>query len=478
MNQVEKTKPISIFNEELKHIDLNKTMRDIASLSGVLNDLHTQQIYQSPSEVLRFLRIVQLLNEEALGLAYSIADEESLYYRYLHRFNYDEEPPSIERVSQIVNTLAKHSWISKQSKQVKVLDRGKRMIDSLIRLANESLAYHMQDDLTRALFQACRDAELSKAYDDQGISGGNNIASMIQNIEEATEQIELRQLEFLADKNALPELKKIHALMMELDEKMNSRLQRIQSVEGSSNLSRLIERGIAALSKGTRLSLGTLNKYKRFIMMKNTPLTANISPEKVRQFIINMYDPPIDSTIPNAHDLLSFMEQQIYEDEAMDGLWIPIKFTSPISKLDIEESVDYLENYESQVNFEEIDEEMITYTEELIEEENIHDAFTNASWQMTKAIIDTEHVENYLQIQKEAEIEQLIVELGSSNWGDSIRTMLTVSALVGNRDIDEEEKIDVQSFEKEWEWIDDDDRKYIVRQRTTKFKPVNGDAKS
>ena len=61
-----------------------------------------------------------------------------------------------------------------------MMDVGKRMIDVLIRLANDSLAYYMQDEITRSLYQANRDADLSEAYDDKGVSGGNKLASMIK----------------------------------------------------------------------------------------------------------------------------------------------------------------------------------------------------------------------------------------------------------------------------------------------------------
>ncbi|MFP3416307.1 hypothetical protein SB773_33230, partial [Bacillus sp. SIMBA_074] len=84
------------------------------------------------------------------------------------------------------------------SRQLKLRDVGKRMMDALIRLANDSLAYYMHDDIGRSLFQARRDAELSEAYDDHGISGGNKIASMIRNVENAIQLMKERELEMLA----------------------------------------------------------------------------------------------------------------------------------------------------------------------------------------------------------------------------------------------------------------------------------------
>lgn len=473
LESLKNMKSISIFNENIERGEFHKTMRDIASLSGVLNELSGKQMYQSPLEIIQFLRLLELLKLQAVGLAEAIDGEEMLLSRYCEYYQ-EGVAPSNERVKQIINTLSKHSWISKESTQLKLLDRGKRMIDSLIRLANDSLAYHMQDDISRLLFQAKRDTEISEAYDSQGVSGDHTLASMIQNLEDATDQIESRQLEFLADKNALPQLEKIHFLMMELDKKLSERLLE----EEVLNQSPLISRGKSSIKKGTALSSSLLNKYNRFTLMKDTPLTGNISLEKVRQFIIAMYEPPNDSNIPNAHEILSFMEQGLYEDEVIDGIWLPIKFTAPISHLDIEDSIDYLENYEPQILDEDIKQSEILFEELLINQDEIDEAFQEASWQMTKAMISTDNVEQYLENNEEAEVEQLIIESASPGWGDSIRTMLALSALVGNHKITEESKKAVQTYDKEWEWINDDDRKFTIKQYNPESKSVNDVAKS
>lgn len=58
-----------------------------------------------------------------------------------------------KKVEQIINVLVKNNWISKQTRKIKLRDVGKRMMDALIRLANDSLAYYMNDDIGRSLFQ-------------------------------------------------------------------------------------------------------------------------------------------------------------------------------------------------------------------------------------------------------------------------------------------------------------------------------------
>ncbi|MFB7156007.1 hypothetical protein [Lysinibacillus sp. NPDC056232] len=464
-----KRAPISIFNVESNTAELKTSMRDIASLAGVLNELGSQQIYESPLEILRFLNTIQLLYEESLGLADVIEDTEVLYYRYRNTY-IDDEPPTIKQLDHLIYILARNSWLTKQTRQIKLLDRGKRMMDALIRLANDSLAYYLQDDIGRSLFQARRDAELSAAYDDNGISGGNKIASMIHNVEDAIQKLELRQLEFFADRNALPQLEIIHQLMQELELKMQERLSQFQTVEESLVMSELVQRGTAILSKGTALSLGMLTKYIRFVTMQDTPLSDSISPEKIRTFIVNMYNPPIDSNIPNAFDLFSFMEQAQYEDEELDGIWMPIKFAAPIGGHDIDEAIHYLETYEPKVNDPIETKEEIDFEETVVEGESVQQLFDDAAWQMTKAIINTDVIEHYLDVHGESELEEVMIESSSAEWGDAIRSLLAVSALTSKQKMNMKEVLDTKQFDKRWEWVEDDDRRFTLQRhkRTTR----------
>src|SRR5699024_3974579 len=191
-----------------------------------------------------------------------------------------------------------------------------------------------------------RDAEIREAYDDKGISGGNRIASMIRNVEEAIDQLKTRELELLADRHALPQLQLIHTLMEDLEGKLEERLNQFKTIEDSLVLSQLMQKGTGALTEGTSLSIGMINKYLQFMNVQQTPLQTEISPEKVRTFITKMFNPPAESDVPHAHQLFSFMEQGQYEGEELDGMWVPIKYASPLSYEEIDKGISYLENYE------------------------------------------------------------------------------------------------------------------------------------
>ncbi|MFC0470135.1 hypothetical protein ACFFHM_06255 [Halalkalibacter kiskunsagensis] len=462
----------SIFTANESEPEVSQSMRDIASLAGVLKDLGSQDAFQSPGEILRFLRIIQLINEEALGLDDPIENEETVFYRYQNRFT-DEHPPSKKRVEQVIRILINNNWMSKQSKQLKMRDLGKRMMDMLIRLANDSLAYYKHDDIGRSLFQARRDAELSEAYDDKGISGGNKIASIIRNVENAIQLMKERELEMLADRNALPQLELIHGLMEDLDVKLKDRFRQFQTVEESLVLTNLMQKGTAVLAEGTNLSLGMINKFLKFTHMQETPLSSNIQPEKVRDFITKMFAPPLHSDVPNAHHLLSFMEQNQYEDEAIDGLWIPVKFAAPLSPIAIDEGIHYLETYEPiEAPMEEVEEEVV-YSSEEISEDDVEELLNNANWLMMKEMIETEKIEKYIEEQEEAPMEQVVIEATSTKWSDAINAMTAISALVGNKKVaitKGEQGTKSPLYDRNWEWMNDADRSKVVSKRKNRKK--------
>ncbi len=448
---------------------MHQALRDIALLSGVLNDLNSQNFLQTPIEILRFLRIIQLINEEALGLDEPIENTDTLYFRYRNRFD-DLEPPSKKKVEQIVNVLVKYNWISKQTRQLKMRDVGKRMMDTLIRLANDSLAYYMHDDIGRSLFQARRDAELSEAYDDHGISGGNKIASMIRNVENAIQLMKERELEMLADRNALPQLEIIHQLMQELEIKLSDRFRQFHTLEDSLVLSNLMQLGTSALADGTNLSMGMINKYLKFTMMKQTMLLSSINPEKVRMFITQMYDPPQESDIPNAHQIMSFMEQNEYEGESMDGLWIPVKFAAPLSGEAIGEAIQYLENYEPIVDLMQEDVQEIEYENEEMDIDQLEEMMGDSEWLLTKSMIETEAIEVFMKEVEAAPIETVMIEATSTAWGDAINALTAVSALVGSKKLTLEEakdesKVQTSLYEKEWDWMNRDDINQVVKNK-------------
>lgn len=458
---------ISIFQTNQSAPEVLQTMRDIASLSGVLSELGSQSSFQSPAEILRFLKIIQLINEAALGLGDPIENAETVFYRYRNRYN-DSEPPSKKRVDQVINVLVKYNWISKQSRQLKMREVGKRMMDALIRLANDSLAYYIQDDIGRSLFQARRDAELSEAYDDNGISGGNKIASMIRNVEDAVQLMKERELEMLADRNALPQLELIHNLMEDLEGRLIERFRQFQTVEDSLILSNLMQKGTAVLAEGTNLSLGMINKYLKFTHMQKTPLATTIQPEKVRGFIIQTFDPPLDSDIPNVYQLFSFMEQGQYEEEATDGMWMPVKFAAPLSPIAIDEAMQFIESYEPVLSPVNETEEEIEYGAEVISEEEMDDLMGDSKWLLTKSMIETEAIETYLEDHDQAPMEQVVIEATSNQWSDAVNAITAIAALVGSKKIKIEkskENRNLLKYERDWEWMDRDDGSSIIRNR-------------
>ncbi|QQZ08505.1 hypothetical protein [Heyndrickxia vini] len=459
---------ISIFNMDADKPELLQTMRDMAALAGVLNDLSDKESFQAPKNVLRFIRVLNLINQEALGMTDRIENEDTLFYRYRHTYGYDEEM-TIEYMKHLTYVLGKFNWITKTAKRIKMRDLGKRMMDVLIRLANDSLAYYMNDDVARSLFQAKRDAEISEAYDDKGISGGNKLASMIKNVEEAILLLTERELEYLADRNALSQVEVIHQLMKELESKMIERLAKFETFDQELVFASIKQRGMTAISEGTKISLGTINKILKFAHLQETDFIETIQPDLLRNFIVQSFDPPIGSDIPNALQILSFMEQGQYEEEELDGLWVPVKFASPLSPNAIDEGINYIENYEPVTDeIEEEVEEDFRETDEIMEDK-LDEIMGDSKWQMTKQMIHTEHIEKYLDEVEEAGLDELVIQAGSDKWSDVLNGLIGVSALVANKkaDIDEKanRKLQGNMEERDWRWEDDEQGSYGIRKR-------------
>lgn len=459
---------ISIFTMDEEKPELLQSMRDIAGLAGVLKDLSDQRSFQAPTNVLRFLRVLNLINREALGISDPIEDEEMLFYRYRHTYGYDDEM-SVEYIKHMIYVLGKYNWITKTTKRIKMRDLGKRMMDVLIRLANDSVAYYMNDDVARTLFQAKRDAEISEAYDDKGISGGNKLASMIKNVEEATLLLRERELEYLADRNALAQVEIIHQLMTELETKMMERIAKFETIDQELVFASIRQRGITAISEGTKISLGTINKILKFTHLQETDFIRTIQPDLLRNFIVQSFDPPPGSDIPNAHQILSFMEQGQYEDEELDGMWVPVKFASPLSPAAIDEGIDYMENYEPVTGEIEENVEVVYQNVDEILEEQLEEIMGDSKWQITKHMIRTEEIENYLDEKEESGLDELVIEVGSAKWSDVLNSLLGVSALVANKkaDIDESanRKFNRNTEKRDWRWIDEKQGTYGIRKR-------------
>ncbi|XDZ00742.1 hypothetical protein AB8E30_19330 [Bacillus manliponensis] len=453
---------ISILQTDASHVSLRNAMKDLNKLAGVIAELGQGEYFHDPVKTHQFLLLLHILNEEALGLTSSIEDVRTLKFRYRNMYGQD---PDIG-LEQFVNVLDKYGWIAKGKNKITMMDVGKRMIDVLIRLANDSLAYYMQDEVTRSLYQANRDADLSEAYDDKGVSGGNKLASMIKNVEEAVEKLKDRELEYLADRYALPQVQIIHSLMNELNSRFEERFAKFQTFEESLALEPIMKRGTSVILEGSQVSLGTIRKILNFTHIQDSAIGSQIQHDLLRRFIENCFTKQ-DIEQPDAHEIFSFMEQDRREGERLDGLWIPVKFAAPLSPEAIASGIDFIENYEPYTDeIEELPEETYEDMKELTEEE-VTKLLEEQEWRMTKEQIHTERLEAFLMEQEEADMEELVLEAGSDTWGDAVNALIALSALTANNkaEILDNQNVKERTSKKQWEWVNEDDRRKRVRNK-------------
>ncbi|MDT3427028.1 hypothetical protein J2Z22_002562 [Paenibacillus forsythiae] len=454
---------ISIFGGGVPEHLRKESLRDLVKLAGVLTEL--REYFEEPLKVLEILKMLNLIQQEALGLDEPLEDADALFYRFRNRYGYEPGIP----MERLLNVLQKYNWIIRSKRRLTMMDVGKRMMDMLIRLANDSLAYYMQDDVARSLFQARRDADLSEAYDDKGISGGNRLASMIRNVMDAVDKLKERQLELLADRNALPQIRIIVDLMQELNARMNERLDKFTTFEEGASFAPLLKKGTEIMFEGTQVSLGTLNKFLGFAHLQQTEVRSEISPQAIRQFIIRSFYKTADSELPNAHEILSFLEQDRVPGERLDGMWVPVQFASPVSNLQLAATVSYLENYvpSTEPIRERLEPEYAEAEEWTEEELGAH--LAQIEWQLTKARIRTDEAERILLERDCVGLEQLVLEAGSERWSDALNALLAVSALVGGqraaieRGEDPTPDLRADGPQAEWQLVNEGGDRHVVR---------------
>ncbi len=56
-------------------------------------------------------------------------------------------------------------------------------------------------------------------------------------------------------------------------------------------------------------------------------------------------------------------------------------------------------------------------------------------WLLTKSMIETEAIEDFLEEHDEAPMEQVVIEATSSQWSDAVNAVTAIAALVGNKKI-------------------------------------------
>ncbi|RXZ79207.1 hypothetical protein EBB07_23800 [Paenibacillaceae bacterium] len=475
---------ISIFDDATPEQLQKESLHDLVKLAGVMTEL--KDYFGEPLKILECLKVFNLLQREALGLDEPLEDGKALHDRFLLQYG-DEPAVPLERM---LNVLQKHGWVMRTKRKLLMMDVGKRSLDMLIRLANESLAYYMQDEVARLLFQANRDIDLLEMYDDKGISGGNRLASMISHVEDAVDKLQERQLELLADRYALPQIQLIVKLMKELSWRMDARIRQYAvSVSNTSNvpkvsntpnvpdvpkasntpkasdapsapkasnelnapsasdargsrnapsapdasLSALLSKGAAVMAAGLQAALGTLNKYMKFAELQQGEVGQAISLQAIRQYIVHSYHKQPGSELPDGHEILSFMEQNREEGERLDGMWVPVQFAAPVSNQQIARVVSDLDSYiPSTARIAKRPEPVYVKPEEWSEEEAR--AFEGQrQWQLTRSLIRTDAVEEVLENKRELELEELVMEAGSEQWADALNTLISVSALVSGQ---------------------------------------------
>jgi hypothetical protein len=231
---------------------LRAALSDFVSLSGVMTEFSSADFWRDTERVLETLRLLDLILQATLYKGeWQLRDDDAIAHRY-NRL-YGQAP--LLNVKHFLNVCRKYNWItSTKNPPLRLQSTGKRMIGHLFRIANDAFAYHLQPEDQQALYQAIRDAKLGEAYEDEGIGGGEVLASMISNLEDASGELELSIQRYIYEGKGIQKVKEIGSLLDQVKNRLETRFEKSAELIPDNQLQLLSERAHRAFADAHSVS--------------------------------------------------------------------------------------------------------------------------------------------------------------------------------------------------------------------------------
>ena len=328
---------------ERDQVRVRDALKDLIMLSGVLKDLSGEIFWDDPRRVLDALRVFDLILKGTFYEEEAIQGEQELVYRFERIY---ELQPTID-IPRLVRLGRRYNWITdSHNPPLKFTGTGKRMVMQLLRLVNDALVYHSQPAELKEIHQAERDLQLAKSYEDIGVGSQDTIASVLNNLDNAVNDLKFQREKYIQDRRALEKYQSVLALLEMLERELGERFARLkgaidQKYERQHRRSAtLFYRVIQELS-----SLLGENAYVSQLEVGRKVLRVNR--DRFLQYLVDAYSDSLPGTTLKPVQTMQYMEEGIYDDggDSFAGLWMPFTLPPRLHEDDVERGVRQLEDW-------------------------------------------------------------------------------------------------------------------------------------
>lgn len=436
--------------------EAREALQDMIMFSGIMRDLAAENIWNNPRSVLDTLRTFELIKRSTFYEEDAVYGESELVYRFAKVFG---ENPVID-IPRLIYYGRKFNWITDSSNPpLKLTITGNRMTTALFRIVNDSLYYHKTPPGLKEIYQAKRELELAKAYEDRGIGRNDVVAIVFHNIENALNDIQYQGEKYIEDGRVFERYEVVETLMNEMETEINERMQSVKGIT-DRKLERQHQKGATLFYRIIQSMSVLLSGNAVTSQLRLTRKIANINRDLFIDYLLNSYSGNIKGLIPRPIEIFRNIEDGIYSDEDFDdsGMWLPFTLPFVIHPKDIEQGVEQLDDWiftweppkDDDVFIRDID----FKPAERVSQEELTKIIGRSSSITEELNTDTRPLVEAVKEFPGSSVAKIINQV-SSTWGDVVRNLFALSFLITEKEVktvihpssDAEEKM------KKYRWV-------------------------
>jgi hypothetical protein len=444
-------------NKELEHLPseamdliiekdftkLIEPMKDIIMLAGVMSAMATERFWAEPRYAYDTFRVFDILLRGTFYEEEAVHGERELVHRFERVYG---APPTID-IPKLVRLCRKNNWATGVAQPpLRLTIIGKRMIEQLFRLANDALVYHSRPPLLKEIYQAQRDLQLAKAYEDVGIGQHDTIASVLSNLENAISDLRYQREKYVQDRQALEKYQAVMSLLDMLERELGQRLKKLDGIidlklEKQYNRSaRVFYRLLTELS----LLLGD-NAYTSQVQLGRRIL--QIDREKFLKYLVDSFSGQLPGLALSPLEVLSYMEQGVYEDigteeindaENPPGLWLAFTLPFFLHEDDITEGVsifgEWIERWEQPPEDTSFDTDINYNKAKNVTTKELAGIIGTTSSIADELSTDTRPLVDVIR-KNSGKPMHAIIRKAATGWGDAVRNTTIMGFLISEREV-------------------------------------------
>jgi len=320
---------------------IRDALKDLVMLAGVLKDLASERFWHEPRCVYDTLRTFDLVLRSTFYEEEAVQGEQELIYRFEKEYG---AAPSID-IPRLVRLGRRYNWLTgPQQVPLKFTVTGRRMVTQFFRLANDALAYH--GHALKELYQAERDLQLARAYEDVGVGRHDTIASVLNNLENALTDLRYQREKYIQDRRVLEKYQAVISLLEMLERELEARFARLEGIV-DRRLERQHRRGAVLFYRLVQELSALLGENAYLSQVQIGRKILRIDRAKFLQYLLDVYEGNLPANGLTPLQILKYMEDGVYdqEEDGVSGLWLPFTLPPMLHEEDVQRGVAQLNDW-------------------------------------------------------------------------------------------------------------------------------------